>query len=137
MDGKTSLTILIALFLASCAKAEIPLTPTSTPLPTASPIPTPTEIPTTPTAAGPKEGDVTTVTENGHDYIYTYAKLGETETGEALWEDVREVGTIILFDGPVRNYLPYTIYIAGNVENKRSFVSISHPDQTDINAPNR
>lgn len=135
MDRKTSLTILIALFLASCAKAEIPLTPTSTPLPTASPIPTPTEIPTTPTAAGPKEGDVTTVTENGHDYIYTYTKLGETETGKALWEDVREVGTISLMDTPYINYLPFKIFIADSVDSKRNFVSFTHRDWIDPSEP--
>lgn len=61
MNRKTSLTILIALFLISCAEAEIPPTPTSVPSPTATPTPSPspTEIPATPTAAGLKEGGAT------------------------------------------------------------------------------
>ncbi len=89
-----------------------------------------------PQPAVTEPGATRVVTENGHDYVYTYTKLGETETGEELWGYVREAGTIILFDGPIRNYLPFQILVSQNVQNERNFVSVNYTDQTDINSPN-
>lgn len=89
-----------------------------------------------PQPAVTEPGATRVVTENGHDYVYTYTKLGETKTGEELWRYVRETGTVILFDGPVRNYLPFQILGSQNVQNEQNFVSVNYTDQTDINSPN-
>ncbi len=71
------------------------------------------------------------MTENGHTYTYTYTKLGETETGETLWEYVREVGIIPLIDTAYINYLPLKIIIADSVGSERNFVSFTHRDIID------
>lgn len=62
MDRKTSLTILIAIFLASCAKVEVPPTPSSTSIPTASPIPPPTPTSTPIPTASPIPSPTLTAT---------------------------------------------------------------------------
>lgn len=137
MNKQVSTIFLIALFFSSCADAEIPQTSTPKPTSTSIPSPTFTATPTVDPLAGAPEGTTginsngewtKTVIENGYAYAYNY--------NAELRQYVREVGTIILFDTPQRNYLPYTILVAGNVENERSFISISHQDITDINAPN-
>lgn len=135
MKTKTLLTVILSIILASCAPVSN-TTPIETLVPTAtitlSPIPpTPTATPE-PSAnslseAGPKDGERHTVSENGLNYEYVYnAELGQ-------WE--REVGTIILFDVSLRNYVPYSISTLENVEAEHSFMSISHKDNTDINTP--
>jgi hypothetical protein len=105
MNKRIFTIFLIPLFLASCAKAEIPPTPTSPPNPTSSPIhsPTFTTTPTEDPLAGAPEG-TTGKNSNGEwtrtveiegkklEQVYTVIKNKNSEVMYAEWVRVKTPG---------------------------------------------
>ncbi len=129
MKTKILLTVILSTILVSCAPVSIS-TPTETLVPTfmrtVTPIPpTPTTPPEPsltpiPIQAGPKNGDTRTVTENGHDYAYTYdAELEQ-------W--VRKVADFPLWDSTKFNYVPFRISITDSAHGERNVLQIAHVD---------
>lgn len=139
MNGKVLFSLLTALIISSCGNNGIPGTTTPVPSPTVSLIPTssptPTEIPATPTETGPREGDVTRVTENGHTYVYTYTNLGETASGEPVMENVRGISKFHLFDTPYADSITFEINILNKVLGERNLYEMIHKNFTDADIP--
>lgn len=90
----------------------------------------PTEMVVAPTEAERQIGETSSIQENGQTYTYTYTNLGKTPEGEVINEDVREVGTVTLYDTVYENYVFFKVLMASGAENERSFVSMTSRDRT-------
>ncbi len=136
------LKLLIALLLSSCQAGSPTLSPISaeaTLPPRSTEIPTPTEVVVTPTEAGPKEGDKTSVTENGYTYNYTLTNLGETKDGEPILQNVRKVADFFLYDWPTfEGAARFQLNITDKAPGERSLYQMTHKDFTmeDVSDPN-
>ncbi len=110
--------------------------PTPQPTETPTPVPTPTEVAATPTEAGPKEGDKTTVTENGYTYNYKLTNLGiSKETGESIFQNVRKFLDSYMFDWPTFNGARIQVNITDKALGERSIYEITHKDFTMADVP--
>lgn len=132
--------LLLSIFITACANAAPVITETNTAtvvLPdtlttTTEASPTPS---LTPTQEGPQEGDVTTVTENGHEYTYMYTKLGETKDGESVFDYVRKLIEMYMMNEPRDNWIPFTISSTLATPGERSVVSMINKDFTTADIP--